>query len=134
MNRINPIYLIIILILLLTIVIYKCNSLDKYIYNKEKYVFHLEESAKELSTLRKYWGDKELQKKRINSLIQSTFIKKFIKTIEKNRDGVKIYFENINGKEGDFLLNKILNSFVKIDKLKILKSDKKASVEIGFRY
>jgi len=135
MNRINPLYITAFLALLLLIVIYQHTKIEKAVSQQEHYLQTITNKAKEIATLRRYWGDKRVQKRRVATIINSPFFKRFIKNIEKSSNRVKIYLQNIDAASADSIMDKIFNSFVKVSSLKITKTDKtKISMEVEFRY
>lgn len=135
MNRVNPLHILLVLIALLLLLMYQSVKLDNTITIQEKRVAELKDIAKEINTLKNYWGNKKIQKRRVLALINSPLIKKFLKNSVNKKDGIKINLHHIDGANTDRILNKIGNSFVKIDNLSIKKESKTAiSMEVELRY
>lgn len=135
MNRVNPLHILLVLIALLLLLMYQSVKLDNTITIQEKRVAELKDIAKEINTLKNYWGNKKIQKRRVLALINSPLIKKFLKSSANKKDGIKINLHHIDGANADRILNKIGNSFVKIDNLSIKKESKTAismEVELGY--
>ena len=135
MNRVNPLYILLILVALLGLLLYQSTKLDSTIAMQEKRLTQLKNRAKEIATLKNYWGDKRVQKRRVQALINSPIIKKFIKNSTNKKDGMKLTLTNIDGANADRIINKIGNSFVKIGSLAIKKESKtKISMEVELKY
>ena len=135
MSRINPLYVVALLALLLLIVIYQHQKLERTITQKEHQLLLLQNKAKEIATLRRYWGDSKLQKRRIASLLGSPLLKRFIKNVERGSSRLKLFLHNVDAKSADQIMNKLLNSFVKVHLVKITKQDKtKIAMEVELQY
>jgi len=134
MNRINPLHIALLMVALFGFVIYQHLLLQKKITQKEQRVLQLQEIGKEIATLKNYWGDKRLQKRRIEEIINTPFIKKFVTNTKQNRDRYKVWLKNIDAKNADRIADKIFNSFVKIGSFSIQREGKdKISMEVEFR-
>ncbi len=134
MNRINPLHIALLMAVLFGFVLYQHITLQKKIAQKEQRVLQLQEIAKEISTLKTYWGDKKLQKRRIEEIINTPFVKKFVADAKQNRDRYKVRLKNIDAQSADRIADKIFNSFVKIGSFSIQRQEKdKISMEVEFR-
>jgi len=135
MNRINPLYVVALLALLLLVVIYQHQKLERTITQKEHQLLLLQNKAKEIATLRRYWGDSKIQKRRVASLLNSPLLKRFIKNVERGNSRLKLFLHNVDAKSADQIMDKLLNSFVKVHLLKITKQDKtKIAMEVELQY
>ena len=135
MNRINPSYIALLLLGILFIILYQNHSIQQSIAQQQERLYKLRDVAKEIGTLKNYWGDAKTQKKRIARLLETPFIKKFVTKKEKRGDRYRITLDNIDAASADRIADKIFNSFVKIGTLKIVKKDKtKLSMEVEFRF
>lgn len=135
MNRINPLYVVALLALLLLVVIYQHQKLERTITQKEHQLLLLQNKAKEIATLRRYWGDSKIQKRRVASLLNSPLLKRFIKNVERGNSRLKLFLHNVDAKSADQIMDKLLNSFVKVHLVKITKQDKtKIAMEVELQY
>jgi len=135
MNRINPSYIVLLLAIVLGVVLYQNHKIQSLIAQKEKRVAYLEDVAKEIATLRNYWGDKKLQKRRVLEIVNTSFVKRFLKDQQKSADRYKIRLEDIDAPNADRIADKIFNSFVKIGSFSMKKKEKtKLSMEVEFRF
>ena len=134
MSRINPLHIAFLLLLLFGFVLYQHFAVQKKIAHKEQRLKELQNVAKEIATLKNYWGDKKLQKRRIEEILGTPFIKKFLKDTKRKRDRYTILLDDVGAKEADRIADKIFNSFVKIGSFTIKKKDKtKISMKVEFR-
>lgn len=135
MNRINPIYITLLLGIILVVVIYQNHTIQQTITQKELSLHSLEQKAKEIATLKKYWGDKKIQRARVLQLLNTPFIKRFIKNQQKSGDRYRVLLHKIDALNADRIADKILNSFVKVGSFSIQKTSKtEISMEVEFRF
>ena len=124
MNRINPLYIVILLAVVLIIVVVKKHTLQKELLQEQHHLFQVKNIAKEIATLRKYWYDKKLQKKRLNALLHSPLIARYVKSKEKKGDRYIIELAHIDARSADTIAKLLFNAFIKIKSFSITKEDK----------
>ena len=124
MNRINPLYIVLLLTVLFIVVVIKEHTLQKDLFKEQRHLFQVKNIAKEIATLRKYWYDKKLQKKRINALLHSPLITRYIKSKEKKADRYIIELAHIDARSADTIMKLFFNTFIKIKSFSITKEDK----------
>jgi hypothetical protein len=113
MNRINPIYIIIFLFILLFGAILKLNSAKNELADVQKSYNESLELSTQLSQLKKVYK----QKLRLNSYISSKVTQKKIK------DGVAISSKHMDIKTLNSLMSKVLNTTYRITQLNIQRLD-----------
>jgi hypothetical protein len=135
MNRVNPIYIAAFLFSILLFIIYQNHKIEEQISKKQQKIATLEQKAKEMATLKGYWGDRKVLKKRVEAILKTPFIAKFIKKRDNQREKIRVYLEKIDSLNADRIADKILNSFVKIGAVNIKKRDKNhIDMEVEFRF
>ena len=135
MNRINPLYIGALLLVLLIMSIYLLNSAKNTLVEVKEDFKQTQKIADELSGLKKAYGDKKSAKKELRRLLaQSTLRDADIKADYKN-SGVKISSKSMDKKALDFLMGKLLNSAYDIRKMDIKRlSEQKADLELEIRW
>lgn len=135
MNRFNPAYVALFLLVVFFVVLYQNHKLEAAVEQSVQRLHMLEEKAKEISTLKSYWGDRKLLKKRVQEIVRTPFVSKFIKHKEEQRDRFKLFLEKVDASSADRIGDKIFNSFVKIGGFKIVRKDKNhIDMEVEFRF
>lgn len=129
MNRLNPLYLI---LLLLTIVFISFFSLsnEKSLYlEKVKETKMIEEKALEYKAMTSYWRNENFINKTVDEILKSSMFKneQIIKTSSK--DSIKIKIESSNPQVLDNFLNRVLNKQLIIKNLELDKNY--INLEIG---
>lgn len=129
MNRLNPLYII---LLLLTIVFISFFSLsnEKSLYlEKVKETKMIEEKALEYKAMTSYWRNESFINKTVDEILKSSMFKneQIIKTSSK--DSIKIKIESSNPQVLDNFLNRVLNKQLIIKNLELDKNY--INLEIG---
>ncbi len=124
MNRINPLYIVLLLTVLFIVVVIKKHTLQKELIQEQHHLLQVRNITKEIATLRKYWYDKKLQKKRINALLHSPLIARYIKSKEKKGNRYIIELAHIEARSADTITKLLLNAFIKIKSFTITKENK----------
>lgn len=129
MNRLNPLYII---LLLLTIVFISFFSLsnEKSLYlEKVKETKMIEEKALEYKAMTSYWRNENFINKTVDEILKSSMFKnvQIIKTSSK--DSIKIKIESSNPQVLDNFLNRVLNKQLIIKNLELDKNY--INLEIG---
>ena len=123
MNRINPLYIAVFLALILGIIVYQNRLFKEQISQKEQEILILEQKAKKIATLKRYWKDKNILKRRLEALLRSSFIAKYIKKRENKSNKITVYLENIDPFNANRITDKILNSFVRVSSISFKRKD-----------
>jgi hypothetical protein len=135
MNRVNPLYIFLLLLVLLIVLVYQHLSLQHKITQTEQEIYFLQNVAKQITTLKNYWGDKKIQRRRVFEIARTPFIRKFLQKEQNSREKYKIYLVGIDAINADRIADKIFNSFVKVNSFQIVKqTDNKVEMEVEFRF
>ena len=135
MNRVNPLYLGLFLLVVLVLSVFKLNSAKHEL--KEVRLSYKETSkiANELTSLKSVYNDKNNLEKSLKRVLKQKLLKGIeIDTIFK-KNNVKISSQSIDKKALDFLMGKILNSTYNVVSLDIKKlSEEKASLKMEIKW
>ncbi|MBU1659433.1 hypothetical protein KKG72_10355 [bacterium] len=131
MNRVNPLYIGILLFVILIILLFKLSSAkDELFQAKESYTFTAKVAA-DLSGLKEVYGDKEQIKKSLAGILNLTSLKSASLEQKIKRSGLEISSSSMDIIALNLLMGKILNSSYNITALKIKKlSETKASLHM----
>jgi len=132
MNRINPLYILGLLVAILLIVLYQNHALQKRIAQESASLVQLEAKAKEIATLKRYWGDAKLQKKRILSILSAPFISRFVKDKKVYKNKIHVSLKGVDAPNADRVMDKIFNSFVKVSSFKATQNKNSVDMEVEF--
>ncbi len=132
MRDINP-FLILAILAVLFIVVLKEHSIQKERISSA--ILEYKENlklAKSIKNLQDIWQNKAYSKRELKSLLNSGFLKDAkVSTISKS-DGEFVKIEDLKAGISDTFVNRLLNSRLKIKKLKI-KRDSNSSLNLEFK-
>jgi hypothetical protein len=135
MNRVNPSYVLLFLLIAFGIVLMQNHKLQKELSMQNQRVEEMKKVAKKMGALKNYWGDKKEQKKRVLAFVKEPFVAKFLKNSQKSADRYKIFLENVDAKSADLIFNKILNEFVKVNSVQIRRRNEKSiDIQMEFKF
>lgn len=131
MNRLNPLYVV---LLIFTIVFVSFFSLsnEKNLYKeKVEESTQLEQKSKEYKSLTNVWKNEEYVNKTVDEILKNSTFKNenIVKTASK--ENIKIRIESSNPQVLDSLLNRVLNKQLIIKKLELDKNF--INLEIGLK-
>ncbi|SMC10187.1 hypothetical protein [Nitratiruptor tergarcus] len=134
MNRINPFYILLFLLIVFGITLLQNFKLKKELSIQNQKVEEMKKVAIKMNTLKNYWGDKKKQKSRVLALLKEPFVAKFLKDAHKNVDRYKVFLENVDAKSADLIFNKILNEFIKVNSIQIKRKNQKSiNIQMEFK-
>jgi len=135
MNRINPLYIGLSLVVLLSFISYKLNMVtNEYDVAKSEYKETLA-LANELKSLKNVYGDKKRVKKSLQKILNHSSLR--VSEINKSftKSTLKIDAKTIDVKALNFLMGKLLNGTYQITNIKIKKlSDLRVSLELEIKW
>ncbi|WP_434636251.1 hypothetical protein MLC35_06515 [Sulfurimonas sp. NW7] len=135
MNRLNPLYVGIFLLLLLLFFVLKLIDAKKELHQEKILYEKTLKVSLDTSALKKAFANKEKEKKEIlhilsNPVLKSSKIKK-----EITNSGIYISSQNMDIKALNFLMGKILNTTFNITMLKIKRiSESKSTLEVKIKW
>jgi len=135
MNRINPAYIGVLLVMLLAMSLYLLNSAKDTLKESKQSFKETKKIATEIKSLKNAYANEVVTKKNIIRLLADKSLKSTeIKTEYKN-SGVKISSKNMNKKALDVLMGKVLNSSYDVRSLKIKSITQEiAELELEIRW
>jgi len=121
-NRINPLYVALLLVIILGAVIWQDRKFTEAIQSKAENLTQLEKVGQKVAALRDYWKDPKKQKQRAQEFIR--FASRFIKKKEQRGNKLKLHLDGIDARSANQLASKLLNSFLKVKVVKIERKGK----------
>lgn len=132
MRNLNPFLVLAVLTLLFIAVLMQQNVQKKKI---NEAILEYKENlklAKSIENLKNVWQNRSYSKREIKNILNSYILRNQKKSVDYGNSGVEVKIEKIDGKKSQFLINRLLNSKLKIKKLKISK-DSNSSLNIAFK-
>ncbi len=131
MNRLNPLYLILLFITIVFLSFYSTSNKKELYFEKVLEVKNLQQKALEFKTLTNTWINEKFVNNTIDEILKSSMFKneQIIKTTTK--ESVKIKIESSNPQILDTFINKILNKELVIKKLELTTNS--IDLEIGIK-
>ena len=118
---INPIYVLILLILLSGGVFYKKELNKKTLEKKYEELLQFRAKAEAIDELKKRWNKNEIEK-RVEKIARMYFIKKFV-TLKKKRGFLILEGKKLPKNEGDRFIKMVFNSMIPIREFQIKRLD-----------
>ncbi|MDN5108105.1 hypothetical protein PJV93_11405 [Aliarcobacter butzleri] len=131
MNRINPLYIIGLFLVLVLISFISLSNQKNLFYNKKNQLSDLEIRFKEYYDISNFWKNEKYINETIDEILNSSLLKNedIVKIVTK--DNIKLKLETTSEQNLDSFLNMILNKQLIIRKLEIKRT--MVNVEIGLR-
>lgn len=125
MNRIHPLFIILLLFILAISLHVKKNSLEKALEVENQFLSKLEMELKDINDLKTKWSD---SKKKLDSIIKNPSFEGVSFKQEDLKDKSILKIENITPSGLKLFINKLLNSYIDIKKLSVQKADEQISI------
>ncbi|QOY52842.1 hypothetical protein [Candidatus Sulfurimonas baltica] len=135
MNRINPIYVLILLVMILVLTTFKLNSGKIELKEAQEIYKTTEKIATELGGLKEVYGDKAKVKKSLKSILKQPALKSASISEKFKASSLSISSEAIEINSLNLLMSKLLNGAYDIHSMQIKKlSDDKVSFKMEIRW
>ena len=135
MNRLNPLYLGIFLLLLLLFFAIKLIDAKKELHQEKILYEKTLKIALDTSALKKAFADKEREKKEVLHILSNPVLKSAGIQKEMTNSGIRISSKNMDIKALNFLMGKILNTTLNITMLKIKRiNENKSTLEVKIKW
>lgn len=122
-NKINPLYILLFLIFIASIVWYKGVELKGELEISNRAVIEYEKEAKEIRDLKRIWDDKQRAKEALDLIHNSAnFQSAGIKREEIRRGVERVELNSVNFTLAEQFTNRVLNAPIKIENL-VIKRD-----------
>lgn len=125
MNKVHPIFIILLLLIVAIAVHVKKNSLEKSLEADNRFLAQLEVELKDINELKTRWTDSQ---KKLNTLLENPSFERMTIQHEDLKDRALFKIENITPSELKLFINKLLNSYIVIKKLSIQREDTQISI------
>ena len=135
MNRVNPLYLGLLLLVVLMLSVYKLNSAKAELEEAKNSYAKTSKLANELTSLKAVYNDKKSLEKSLKRLLNQNSVKNATIEATYKKNNVKLSSGSIDKKALDYLMGKILNSTYNVVSLDIKKlSEEKASFKMEIKW
>ena len=135
MNRVNPLYLGLLLLVILALSVFKLNSAKQELKDVKISYKQTSKIANELTSLKLVYNDKKKLEKSLTRVFKQNVLKGVEIQTSYKKNNVKINAKSIDKKALDFLMGKILNSTYNVVSLDIKKlSEEKASLKMEIKW
>lgn len=124
-NKVHPIFIILLLFIVTISLHVKKNSLEKSLTVENRLLTNLEVELREIDELKTKWLDSP---KKLDLLLQNPSFEGLSIKRDDLKDTSIIKIENLTPSGLKLLINKLLNSYIDIKKLSIQKADKQISI------
>ena len=122
MNRLNPLYILGLLLTLLFISFFSLSNEKKAYFEKIDQVNQLQQKAQEYKALTSYWKNEAFVNKTIDEIVKNSMFKNEQITKTASKEGVILKIESSNPQVLDTFLNRVLNKQLVIKNLELDKN------------
>lgn len=135
MNRINPLYIGLLLVGVLLFLVVQLNSVKSDLSDVKEEYKTTKNMVGELRSLKNVYGNKEKVKKSLKRILNLSSLRSAEIKQSSRKSGISISSSNMDKKALDALMGKILNGSYNIEKFKIKKiNDEKVSFEMEIKW
>ncbi|WP_297432163.1 hypothetical protein [Sulfurimonas sp.] len=135
MNRVNPLHIIILLIVLLAFVMLKLNAAKEELVDTKSSYNQTVVLADKIKGLKSSYFNKTKVQRTINKILRSSILRASNITEKVTNSSILLTSKNMNIRSLNFLLGKILNGNYIVSELQIKQlSDKKASLQLEIKW
>lgn len=131
MNRLNPLYIILLFITTVFLSFYSISNKKKNYYNKVEETKQLEIKALEFKNLLNAWTSQKYINSTLDEISRSQIFAKEQILISATHELIKIKIDSANPEILDIFLNKVLNKQLIIKKMQLDKNS--VNLEIGIK-
>jgi len=131
MNKINPLYILALMLTLVLLSFQQLNEQKNSFYEKAKEFESLKEKAKEYRNLSNSWANKQNSINTINQIVNSSKFRKHKILKVETQKNLKVKIESKDSKVLNDFLNRVLNKQLIIEKMELQKDY--IALEIGYR-
>ena len=127
MQKINPLYLTLLLIVLSIFIVIKKSEFKNALHQESIAKAKLEKELKEIDTIKKRWKN---SKRKLDDILKNGNYKDIKFDTVENGDKFILKAKDVTPKELRAFMNKLLNSYIKIGSLSINKKGKKVDIRV----
>ena len=135
MNRINPLYIALLLVGILLFLIVQLNGVKSDLNEVKEEYKTTKNMVSELRSLKNVYGNKEKVKKSLKRILNLSSLRSADIKQSSRKNGISFSSSSMDKKALDALMGKILNGAYNIEKFKVKKiSDEKVSFEMEIKW
>jgi len=135
MNRINPLYIALLLVGILLFLVVQLNSVKSNLNEVKEEYKTTKNMVSELRSLKNVYGNKEKVKKSLKRILNLSSLRSADIKQSSRKSGISFSSSNMDKKALDALMGKILNGAYNIEKFKVKKiSDEKVSFKMEIKW
>jgi len=135
MNRINPLYIVVLLVLILLFSMFKLNNAKDDLKEVKKSYEIVNNLSTKLKDLKGAYSDKKKIEKSLKNILSNKILKNSSLEYTFKKSSLKIYTKKMDINSLNFLMSKILNNNYNINILQIKSlSDTKASLKMEIKW
>lgn len=135
MNRINPLYVGIFLLVLLAVLVIKLNGAKSELSEAKQVYASTAKLATDLSELKNVYADKNKVKASLQRTLKNSILATLAIEQNVNNSGMTISCESMDIKSLNYLVGKLLNGAYNITSLSVKKlSEEKSSLDVGIKW
>jgi len=134
MKQINPLYIILLLVVILFVVLFKLMQTKSELHEVHNSFYKNKEMVHEIVDIRQSWGNEKNTKNSLARILKSSLLRNAGIVQRTKRDRIELHGSSLDAKSASYLINRLFNEPFVIRSMKIRRlSKERASLDVEIR-
>ncbi len=134
MKQINPLYIILLLVVILFVVLFKLMQTKAELHEVHNSFYENKEMVHDIVNLRQSWDNQKATKNTLTRILKSSQLRNVGVVQRVKRDQIELHSSSLDAKSASYLINRLLNETFVIKSMKIRRISKEhASLDVEIR-
>lgn len=134
MKQVNPLYIILLLVMILFIVLFKLMQTKAELHEAHNSFYKSKEMVHGILDIRQSWDNQKNTKNTLARILKSSLLRNAGVVQKNKRDLIELHSSSIDSKSASYLINRLLNEPFAIRSMKIRRLNKEhASLDVEIR-
>ncbi len=134
MKQINPLYIILLLVVILFVVLFKLMQTKAELHEVHNSFYENKEMVHDIVNLRQSWDNQKATKNTLTRILKSSQLRNVGVVQRVKRDQIELHSSSLDAKSASYLINRLLNEPFVIKSMKIRRISKEhASLDVEIR-
>ena len=134
MKQINPLYIILLLVVILFVVLFKLMQTKTELHEAHNSFYKNKEMVHDIVDIRQSWDNDKNTKNTLTRILKSSLLRNAGVVQRSKRDTIELHSSSMDSKSASYLINRLLNEPFVIRSMKIRRlSKERASLDVEIR-
>ena len=131
MKQINPLYIILLLLMILAVVLFNLVHVKDELHEAQNHFDKTKAMVHDIVDLQQTWDNKKQTKNSIRRILKSSVLRKAGVIQKEKRGAITLHADSLNSKTASYLLSRLMNEPFVIKSMKIRRlSKEQASLDV----